>query len=279
MTSAKNPLERFFSHVFLLIVSVFILFPVYWIFVSAVETNANIFSVGFHLLPLNLHWGNFVRAWSSQPFGIFFMNSIFSNALIVMFQVITSSMAAYSLAFVEFKGKKSIFFLILMAMMVPMQATFIPIYIMLSKVHLINTYGALVLPFAASGFGVFLLRQGFSSVPKEMVRAARIDGASEFRILRSIVLPNVKSSLITLVLLNFVFHYNSLFWPLVSTNSTHMRVIPVALSYFLSQEAGQQLQWNLMMAADLFSIVPVIAIFLLGQKYIIQGVASTSLKG
>lgn len=279
MIRVKNNVERTLSHGLLIVVSLFVLFPVYWIVVSSLETNSDIFSFGFHLLPLHLHWKNFLHAWQSQPFTIFFLNSIVSNILIVVFQLVTSSMAAYAFVFVEFRGKKVIFFLILMAMMVPMQATFIPIYVMLSNVHLINTYGALVIPFVGSAFGIFLLRQGFTSVPKEMVRAARIDGASEFRILTAIVLPNVKSSLVTLLLLNFVFHYNSLFWPLVSTNSTDMRVIPVALSYFLSQEAGQQLQWNLMMAADLFSIIPVIAIFLFGQKYIIKGVASVSLKG
>jgi ABC-type glycerol-3-phosphate transport system permease component len=279
MINPNNRLERGVSHIILILFVILILLPIYWMLVSAVETNDNIFSPRFHLLPLNVDWGNFVQAWRAEPFGIFFVNSIVSNLLIVFFQVITSSMAAYALAFTEFKAKKTIFFLILMAMMIPMQATFIPVYIMLSKVHLINTYGALVIPFIGSAFGIFLLRQGFVSVPKEMVQAARIDGASEFRILWSIVLPNVKPAIVTLVLLNFVFHYNSLFWPLVTTNSTNMRVIPVALSYFLSQDAGQQLQWNLLMAADLFSIVPVIAIFLFGQKYIVKGVANTSLKG
>lgn len=279
MINPSNRLERGVSHIILILFVILILLPIYWMFVSAVQTNANIFSPRFHLLPLNVDWENFVQAWRAEPFGIFFVNSIVSNLLIVFFQVITSSMAAYALAFTEFKGKKTVFFLILMAMMIPMQATFIPVYIMLSKVHLINTYGALVIPFIGSAFGIFLLRQGFVSVPKEMVQAARIDGASEFRILWSIVLPNVKPAIVTLVLLNFVFHYNSLFWPLVTTNSTNMRVIPVALSYFLSQDAGQQLQWNLLMAADLFSIVPVIAIFLLGQKYIVKGVVNTSIKG
>lgn len=279
MINPSNRLERGVSHIILILFVILILLPIYWMFVSAVQTNANIFSPRFHLLPLNVDWENFVQAWRAEPFGIFFVNSIVSNLLIVFFQVITSSMAAYALAFTEFKGKKTVFFLILMAMMIPMQATFIPVYIMLSKVHLINTYGALVIPFIGSAFGIFLLRQGFVSVPKEMVQAARIDGASEFRIVWSIVLPNVKPAIVTLVLLNFVFHYNSLFWPLVTTNSTNMRVIPVALSYFLSQDAGQQLQWNLLMAADLFSIVPVIAIFLLGQKYIVKGVVNTSIKG
>jgi len=276
---AKNQVARWLAHLMLLTASIGILFPVYWVFVSAVQTNTDIFSPTLHLLPYEWHWGNFVRAWQSQPFGIFFLNSIASNLLIVAAQLVTSSMAAYALVFIPLKGKGVLFFSILLAMMIPMQTTFIPVYIILSKVHLINTYGGLVLPFVGSAFGIFLLRQGFVSVPKEMISAARIDGASEARILWTIVLPNVKPALVTLVLLNFVFHYNSLFWPLVSTSSTNMRVIPVALSYFLNQEAGQNLQWNLLMAADLFSILPVILIFLLGQRFIVRGVANSSVKG
>lgn len=270
---------RVVAHIILIVASAAVLFPIYWMVVSSVQTNESIFSTTLHLLPMQWHWQNFIHAWNAQPFAIFFINSIASNALIVVAQVITSSLTAYALVFLPLRGKKILFFSILMAMMIPMQTTFIPVYLILSKVHLINTYGALVLPFVGSAFGIFLLRQGFLSIPKEMINAARIDGSGEWRILRSIVLPNVKPSLITLVLLNFVFHYNNLFWPLVSTNTTNMRVIPVALSYFLTQEPGQNLQWNLMMAADLFAVIPVILIFLFGQRYIVRGVASASVKG
>lgn len=267
------------AYTIVIIGSLVVLFPIYWMLVSAVQTNASIFSTKLHLLPLQWDWHNFVAAWNAQPFGIFFVNSIVSNGLIVLAQLVTSSMAAYALVFLPLKGKQVLFFSILLAMMIPMQTTFIPVYMMLSKVHLINTYGGLVLPFVGSAFGIFLLRQSFFSIPKDMITAARIDGASEPRILWSIILPNAKPALITLVLLNFVFHYNSLFWPLVATNSTNMRVIPVALSYFLNQEAGQTLQWNLLMAADLFSVLPVIIIFLFGQRYIVRGVANSSVKG
>ncbi|RIV26134.1 carbohydrate ABC transporter permease [Alicyclobacillaceae bacterium I2511] len=255
------------------------LIPVYWMVRSSLTTNAGIFDIHFQPWIVQFHWRNFGAAWSSQPFALFFVNSIASNFILVICQLVTSALAAYALVFVPFRGKQVLFFLVLLAMMIPLQATFIPIYSMLSDVHLINTYGALILPFAGSAFGIFLLRQGFSSIPKEMVRAARIDGASEYRILWSMVLPNAKPALMTLFLLNFVYHYNSLFWPLVATNSTNMRVIPVALAYFLSQDAGQGLQWNLMMAADLFSVIPVVLLFLFGQRYFVQGIMSTSLKG
>lgn len=272
-------MERVSAHGVLILAVMLCLIPVYWMVRSSLTTNSGIFDSHFQPWLVNFHWHNFVAAWSSQPFALFFFNSIVSNMILVACQLVTSALAAYSLVFVHFRGKQVLFFFVLLAMMIPLQATFIPIYSMLSDVHLINTYGALILPFVGSAFGIFLLRQGFSAIPQEMVRAARIDGASEYRILWSIVLPHAKPSLVTLFLLNFVYHYNSLFWPLVATNSTNMRVIPVALAYFLSQDAGQGLQWNLMMAADLFSVVPVVLLFLLGQRYFVQGIMSTSLKG
>ncbi|MCL6454190.1 MAG: carbohydrate ABC transporter permease [Alicyclobacillus sp.] len=271
--------RRMAGHLILMVACGLCLIPLYWMLRSAVSTNGDIFSPSLQFFPSRLEWSNFAQAWRAEPFAIFFFNSFASNAAIVACQLVTSALAAYSLVFVEYRFKQAVFFVMLIGMMVPMQATFIPIYNLLSVVHLINTYGALILPFVGSAFGVFLLRQAFSAIPKEMVRAARVDGANEFYILWKIVLPNAKPALTTLLLLNFVYHYNALFWPLIATNSTNMRVIPVALSYFLSQDAGQGLQWNLMMAADVFSVVPVLLLFLVGQRYFVQGVASLSNKG
>lgn len=260
------------AHVILLLVCAISLIPVYWMLRSAIAQTSSIFGPTLQFWPAQFEWSNFASAWRAEPFGIFFFNSIASNLIIVACQMVTSALAAYALVFLEFRFKQWLFFVILLGMMVPMQATFIPIYKMLSMAHLINTYGALVLPFVGSAFGVFMLRQAFMSFPKEIARAARIDGANEMRILWCIVLPNAKPALITLVLLNFVYHYNALFWPLVATNTVNMRVVPVALSYFLSQDAGQGMQWNLMMASAAMAIVPVILLFLVGQRYFVEGV-------
>ncbi|WEG13509.1 carbohydrate ABC transporter permease [Pullulanibacillus sp. KACC 23026] len=271
--------KKVMGHALLIIACASILIPIYWMIVSAFEPNSDILSTTPHFFPSHFAPGNLLTALKAQPFGRFFLNSCIMSALIVFCQVVTSSLAAYALVFIPMHRSKGWFFLILLAMMIPMQATFIPVYLILSKVHLINTYMGLVLPFAGSAFGIFLLRQGFVSVPKAIVHAARIDGASEWRILGTIVLPNAKPIIITLVLLNFVFHYNDLFWPLISTNAANMRVVPVALSYFLSQEPGQTLQWNLLMAADLVTILPALALFLLGQRYIVRGIMSSAVKG
>lgn len=270
---------RVCSHLLLLFACLVILLPVYWMIICAVEPNSDILSTTAHWFPVHLELGNFRKALQAQPFLQFFLNSVAMSVMIVACQLVTSCLAAYALVFMPMRRKKSWLYLILLAMMVPMQATFVPVYLILSAVHLINTYAGLVFPFAGSAFGIFLLRQGFISFPKDIVQAARIDGASEWRILTSIIIPNAKPTLITLVLLNFIFHYNDLFWPLVATNTTNMRVIPVALSYFLSQEAGQTLQWNLLMAVDLLAILPVLALFLFGQRYMVRGILGSGVKG
>lgn len=271
--------KKILSHAVLIVACLIVLLPVYWMAVGAFEPNEDILSSTIHWIPVHFEPGNIVKALHAQPFGQFFFNSFLMSTLIVICQVITSSLAAYALVFIPMKSKRRWFFSILLAMMIPMQATFIPVYLILSSVHLINTYVGLVVPFAGSAFGIFLLRQGFVTIPKDLIHAARIDGASEWRILGSIVLPNAKPMIITLVLLNFVFHYNDLFWPLISTNTTNMRVVPVALSYFLSQEAGQTLQWNLLMAADLVTILPVLVLFLIGQRYMVKGIMGSAIKG
>lgn len=269
------------AHAGLIILSLVIILPLYFTFVSALSTNASMFGSSLHLWPSGWHWINFIRAWKEQTFGIYFFNSFASNLLIIAAQLVTSVLGAYGLSCVPFRGSQVAFFFVLLGMMAPTQAIFIPVYLLLAQVHLINTYAGLVLPFVGSAFGIFLLRQGFSSVPKELIAAAQIDGASHFRILWSIVLPNAKASLVTLAILNFVFHYDSLFWPLIATNSNGMRTVPVALSYFLDQAsgAGGTLQWNLMMAADILAVIPVLILFMLGQRFIVRGITSYGIKG
>lgn len=272
-----NPVLKSASYALLTIAAALCLAPVYWMIRTSLMPTNNLLSSA--LWPAHPAWSNFAAAWRAQPFLLYLWNSVFTNGAIVALQVMTSSLAAYALVFIPLRGKRWLFFAVLVAMMVPMQATFVPVYTMLSAVHLINTYGALILPYAGSAFGIFLMRQGFLTLPRDIVDAARVDGASEWWILTRVVLPNSKPTVVTLVLLNFVYHYNSLFWPLVATNSTNMRVVPVALSYFLTQDAGQTLQWNYAMAFDIFAIAPVVILFLIGQRYFVQGVAQTAVKG
>ncbi len=225
-----------------------------------------------------MHWGNFLRAWQSEPFGLYYVNSLWTTLAIVILQLITSTMAAYALVFVPFRGSKLLFAGIMLALMVPMQATFIPNFLILRDLHWLDSYMALIVPFAGSAFGIFLMRQAYLTFPKEMVEAMRIDGGTEWQILWRLIVPNVKPQVISLVILSFVFHYNNLFWPLVVTNSTKYRVLPLGLATFLQQQGGNGPQWNLMMAADLFTMLPLLVVFFFGQRYLVQTVANSGIK-
>lgn len=271
--------QKIAAYVLLTLITAGVALPMYEVVTASVQPMSALLSTGLHVWPRAWHWNNFARAWAAQPFGRYLFNSLVTNSAIVLAQLATSCLAAYAFVFVPFRGSRTVFFGAMLAMMVPLQATAIPIYLILSTLHAINTYQGLILPFVGSAFAIFFLRQGFASIPKELIAAARIDGASEWRILWSIVVPNAKPTLITIALLNFVYHYDSLFWPLIATTSTSMRVVPVGLSYFLSQEGGGNLQWNLMMAADVFTSAPVVVLFLLGQRYMVKGLTGFSVKG
>lgn len=266
------------SYVVLAGVSLVILVPIWWILVSAVSPLHALFSATPVLWPATVQWGNFGRAWHAAPFAIYYLNSLWVNAVIVGLQLTTSSLAAYAFVFTRFAGQRLLFGLVVGAMMIPAQATFIVNFLTLRDVNWVNTYQALIVPFVGSAFGIFLLRQAFLSIPHELIEAMRVDGAGHLRTLWSLVLPNARPALITLAILNYVFHFNSLFWPLVITNSDQFRVLPVGLSMFLQQEGGSGIQWNLMMAADVFSLLPMILLFLVGQRYIVKGVAASGLK-
>lgn len=199
-----------------------------------------------------------------------YINSIVVAGGIILGQLFTTAMGAYALTRIEFRGRRAVFMVILSTMMVPIQLTFIPAFLILSRLNWIDTYQALIVPFIASGFGIFLLRQSFMQVPMALIDAARMDGASHWAILRHVMVPLARPAIITLAVLNFVFHYNQFFWPLIVTNSNDMRTLPVGLASMVLSSGTGGTQWNQLMAADVFTLVPLIALFSLGQKYLTQ---------
>jgi multiple sugar transport system permease protein/sn-glycerol 3-phosphate transport system permease protein len=189
--------------------------------------------------------------------------------MIIAGQIVTSSLAAYALTQLRFRGRGLVFLFIISTMLVPIQATFIPAYIILSRLHWINTYWALIVPFVGSGFGVFLMRQAFLVVPPSLVDAARIDGAGHWTILTRILLPLARPAVIALAALSFVFHYNDFFWPLIVTNTSAMRTLPVGLATMILTEGSKGTQWNHVMAADVFTVAPILVGFFFLQRYLV----------
>ncbi len=225
---------------------------------------------------VKLHFENYKEAFTKVPFKRYFINTLFVSFSVVFGVLITGSLAAYAFATMRFKGRDFIFYLFISMMMVPQPVYLIPSYVLLNHLGWIDTYNALIIPWIANIFTIFLLRQQFKTIPDELFDAARIDGCGRFRTLWTLVLPLSKSVIATAAIFGFIGSWNSFMWPLVMTDSPAIRVLQVGLSYF-SQEASAQT--SLLMAASTFSILPLVILFLFAQKQIIASFASSGLKG
>jgi len=220
-------------------------------------------------------FANYKTAWGQGNFFLAFANSTFIALSVTALQIITSALAGYALARLHFKGKKIILILILTTLVIPFQLLVIPLFIILKWAHLINSYWSLILPTAANGFGIFLMRQYFASIPIELEEAAALDGASRWQILSQILLPLSRPALVTLFLLTFIGEWNDLFKPLVFTTRPELKTVQLALAEFQEQFTSD---WSLLMAAVVIATIPVLVLFLIGQKQFIQGVSSTGIK-
>ncbi|MCC0179877.1 carbohydrate ABC transporter permease [Waterburya agarophytonicola K14] len=219
--------------------------------------------------------GNYQAAWQRGNFLSAFANSTLVALSVTALQIITSALCGYALARLNFKGKQAILLLILATLVIPFQLLVIPIFIILKYAHLINTYWSLILPTAANGFGIFLMRQYFASIPIELEEAATLDGANRLQVLTQIMLPLARPALVTLFLFTFIGEWNDLFKPLVFTTRPELRTVQLALSEFQEQFTND---WSLLMAAVVIATIPVLFLFLIGQKQFIQGIGSTGIK-
>ncbi|KAM3112626.1 carbohydrate ABC transporter permease [Phormidesmis sp. 146-33] len=215
------------------------------------------------------------EAWERGGFLLTFANSTFVALAVTAIQMITSALAGYALARLQFRGKQALLLVILTTLVIPFQILVIPIFLVLKWGHLINTYGALILPTAVNGFGIFLMRQYFQTIPIELEEAAMLDGANRFQILWRIMLPLSRPALVTLFLFTFIGEWNDLFKPLVFTTRSSLRTVQLALAGFQEQFTNN---WTLMMAAVVIATIPVVLLFLLGQRQLIRGVAATGIK-
>ena len=220
-------------------------------------------------------FSNYVTAWRAAPFGWYFFNSAFTAIVQVLLGIGVACLAAFALARVPFWGREFVFILVIGTLMIPGEVLLIPNYVTLARLEWINTYYALIVPFIASAFGIFLLRQFFSTLPQELFDAARIDGASWFTQFRLVALPLATPGIVTYALFSFLGSWNALLWPLIVTNSERMRTIQVGLRYFVD-EAGTD--YGALMAASTLAVLPIIVGFFFVQKQFIQGIARSGLK-
>lgn len=272
----KVRISAWVTHVILLACSLFMIIPFIWMFLAAVKSTEEIFSGTFLSLPEVWHWEHFAEAWKMAPFSRFFVNSFVMSVGVVLGQIITCSMAAYAFSWVPLKGKNVLFILVVASTIVPFESTMIPSYLVIKELGWINSYAGLIAPSITSVFGIFLLRQFFMTIPRDLMDAARMDGCGHFRTLLRVVLPISKTVLATLSLFAFLHAWNSYLWPLLITNSSEMRTVQVGLRYMMDVEKG--IQWPHLMAASTFIIMPVLLFFLLTQKYFVRGVMHSSVK-
>jgi ABC-type glycerol-3-phosphate transport system permease component len=257
-----------------LLVALPILIAIFSSFKSLQDISANPTTI----LPREWTFRNYVTAWNATPFGRYLINSSIQSGIIVLSQVIFSVMAAFAFTFLEFRGRDLMFYLILGSLMIPFQLTFIPNFVTISQWGFANTYAGLTLPFLGSAFGVFLLRQFFMSLPKELHDSARIDGASNFRFLWQIVFPLSRGSISAFSIFAFLGAWSQYLWPLIITNDSSMRTVQIGIRFFLfDQERGTD--WGALMAGAVIVMLPTLLIFLLAQRQLVKGIAMTGLKG
>lgn len=222
-----------------------------------------------------LTFANYQQAWQRGKFLLAFANSTFVALAVTAFQIITSALAGYALARLQFRGRQFILLIVLATLVIPFQLLVIPIFLVLKWGYLLNTYWALILPTAVNGFGIFLLRQYFLTIPLELEESAALDGANRWQILWNVMLPLAQPALVTLFLFTFIGEWNDLFKPLVFTTRPELKTVQLVLAEFQEQFTSS---WQLLMAAVVIASIPVIILFLLGQKQFIRGIATTGIK-
>jgi multiple sugar transport system permease protein len=266
-------------HLILVGVSLITFFPFLWMISSALKTKDEVFNFPPVLIPKVPQWSNFIQVFKEAPFEVYLGNSLFVASIEVMFQVISAAMISYALTQFKFKGKKVLFAIIMGTYMLPSAVTYIPCYMILADINLIDTLTGLVISNLANVFGIFLIRQSFLQVDRSLVEAARMDGASHLKILLKIMFPLTKPTFITFGLISFVTYYNEYMYPSLITKSPEKFLVSAGLRQFFIQGGAYGIKWPEIMAASTLTVLPLLILFLIAQKWFMQGVNDSGVKG
>jgi multiple sugar transport system permease protein len=272
----RDRIEIAFIYLALIALAVGMLMPFAWMASASLQMDKDVFRFPFQWIPKLPRWKNFELIWQRVPMLTFFLNTTKLTVIITALQLLTSSLAAYAFARLEFKGRDVIFLGYVATIAIPWQVYMVPQFIMMRAFGLNNTHLALIILQAFTAFGVFLMRQFFIGIPKELSDAARMDGLGEYRIYAQIMLPLSKPALATLTIFTFVTVWNDFMGPLIYLNSERLKTIQLGLRMFIAQYSAD---YALIMAASLVSLVPVMLLFLFLQRFFIEGVASSGVKG
>ncbi len=272
----RIPWLKIISHVVLAAGAITMIAPFVWMVSTSLKSDQQAYVFPPVWIPSPVMWSNYPRTWEALPFNVFILNSVIVSVLVTLGQLATCSLGAFAFARLHFPGRDKLFLLYLATMMVPFQVVMIPLFVLMRTFRWIDTYPALIVPMIFSAYGTFLLRQFFLTIPNELEDAAKIDGCGYFRIYWNIMLPLSKPALATLGIFVFMWSWNNFLWPLLVTNSLTMKTLPLGLAYFLGQYT---IYWNLLMVGATIALVPVLVLFFLAQRYFIEGITLTGLKG
>jgi sn-glycerol 3-phosphate transport system permease protein len=276
--------QKALGYLAMLLIVLVIGIPLFWMVSGSLKTTQEIYSPQMKWIPESPRWSNYTDAWNAAPFGRFYINSIFTTLAGAALEITNATLTAYALAYLRFPFKNVIFVILLAALMIPNQVTILPNYVFFGSTIFdligeswINTYQAIILPGASVAFGTFMLRQSFLGLPREVLDAAKVDGAGHLRILTGIVIPMAKPVLVTFGLISIVSKWNDYLWPLVITNTENMRTLTVGISYLFDAEGNNE--WGVIMAATFFVVFPLLIVFLFAQRFIIEGLTAGATKG
>jgi multiple sugar transport system permease protein len=264
------------TQILLVVAAAVAVIPVVWTVLSSLKSNDTIFAVPMRWLPDSLHWNNYIDAFEVAPFGRYFLNSAIVAASVTATTVFFGAMAGYGFSKFRFPGRDLVFGLILVTFMIPFPVIMIPLFVLVRNFGWVNTYWGLIIPGALTGFAVFMMRQFIQAIPGELIDAARIDGAGELRIFLTMVLPLARPALATLGILTFLESWNNLLWPLIVIQSDEMETIPLGLTKFSTLYSSNYVQ---MLAMAVIASLPVLVVFVIGRRQIINSLMLSGIKG
>jgi multiple sugar transport system permease protein len=270
MTSKPRSVGTWLSTAALSVTALVFTFPFIWMFLTALKPRNEVFTQRPEIFGSEVLWSNFVTAWTVVPFGRFILNGFVVAVLGALLSVVVAVLSAYAFSRLRFRFRDRIFLLFVGTLVLPQEVLVVPLFIMMNSLGLVDTYVALIVPFAFTAFGTFLMRQFFLTIPVEYEEAARIDGASRLRTLVSVLLPQLRAPLSVLAVFSFIGYWNSYLWPLIVINSQEKATIPLGLTLFTGERGTE---WNYVMAASTLAVVPSVIIVALLQRQLVKGVS------
>ncbi len=255
--------------------SIIMIFPFIWMILSSFKTAADVYTYPPRWIPTTWKFSNYTTVFNMIPFLRYYFNSIYTSTMQTAIQIGISITAAFALTRLEYPGKGALLTLIRSTMFVPMVVTLIPLYLMVSGIGLIDTYTGIIVPQVFSAFTIFLLMAFFSTVPKDLSDSAKLDGCGYYRIMTNVIIPNSLSAISTATLFSFLGHWKSYTWPLIITNKASYRTLPIGLKYLMQESSSE---YQVMMAASVMAILPVLIVFMLSEKQLVRSITLTGLK-